>query len=312
MGLEIVCPICNLEHIPHNREKCPQCDADLTCFKVLDTLVEAVGETAEPLTSPSKLPIRRKRVFLACFFGVLAVLGVALLGFGLYRIRMIESRLGLQRMAFKHAVDTVVSRSELILAKQDRMASLVMEQLESQRKLLMEQPPPEIRIEAQPSLDAKKVDLSSTEPFAGHFLGGSEITTPTQSSEAANNAFDFYQATDTDTLWEIAERFYGAGHFYPVLLEYNPELSIYNVSRKDRIAILKDTREAKRIYRAITLREENRLFWVYTVRAGDTPSVIKTRYCSGKACLPSEYDSNPNAQIHPGTKVKIQLAGVLK
>jgi len=312
MGSETVCPICNLEHIPHDREKCPQCDADLTCFKVLDTLAETLAETAEPARSPNAASMRKKRVFFPLFLGGLALLGATLLGLGVYRIRMLESRMIRQQSAFTHAVDTVGSRSDLILAKQEQMVSLVTEQLESRRKLSEAQPLPEIRIDERPFLDIGKGDISGTEPIAGHFPGGSGIKTPTRSIEAAGNAFDCYRATDTDTLWGIAERFYGAGHFYPVLLEHNPELSIYNVSRKDRIAILKAAGEAKRIYRAITLLADNRLFWVYTVRSGDTPIVIKTRYCPGKACLPSKYDSHPNARMYPGTKVTIQLAGALK
>ena len=312
MGLDIVCPICNLEHIAHDREKCPQCDADLTCFKVLDAWVEDVAETADPVTLPNDGPLGKKRVGLPFFWGSLAALAVIMLGLGLYRIQMIESRLTLQRSAFNHAVDTVVSRSDLVLAKQDQIAALFTEQLEIERKLLVEKQRPEIRIESQPSVDVKKGDLSGTKPSAGQFSSASEIKTATRSSQAADNAFDYYQATDTDTLWNMAQRFYGAGHFYPVLLEHNPDLSIYQVSRNDRIAILKDVKEAKRIYRSITLLEDKRLFWYYTVRSGDTPLVIKTRYCPEQTCLPSTFDATLNGQLHPGTKVKIQLAGALK
>ena len=48
MMLGTDCPICQLEHIPDDRDRCPQCDSDLTCFRVLETLREPEAQTAEP------------------------------------------------------------------------------------------------------------------------------------------------------------------------------------------------------------------------------------------------------------------------
>jgi len=41
----IVCPICKLEHIPIDKNTCPQCDSDLTCFKVLDAIPDEIQIT---------------------------------------------------------------------------------------------------------------------------------------------------------------------------------------------------------------------------------------------------------------------------
>jgi len=37
---DITCPVCNLKHIQGDKSACPQCDSDLTCFKILDKLQE--------------------------------------------------------------------------------------------------------------------------------------------------------------------------------------------------------------------------------------------------------------------------------
>ena len=56
--------------------------------------------------------------------------------------------------------------------------------------------------------------------------------------------------TETDTLWGIAKRFYGSGFYYPVLQEHNPDLAIYTIGKKDRIAVLKDSGTVKRVFPA--------------------------------------------------------------
>ena len=69
MAEEITCPVCRLEHISAEKNKCPQCDADLTCFKVLSSLPEE--------------PIREKNiqgtgfpvwVFIILFIGFITVI----------------------------------------------------------------------------------------------------------------------------------------------------------------------------------------------------------------------------------------------
>ena len=69
MAEEITCPVCGLEHISAEKARCPQCDSDLTCFKVLSSLPEE--------------PIREKNiqgmgfpvwVFIILFIGFITVI----------------------------------------------------------------------------------------------------------------------------------------------------------------------------------------------------------------------------------------------
>ena len=89
--------------------------------------------------------------------------------------------------------------------------------------------------------------------------------------EKETPCFRIYHATDDDTLWEIARALYGAGHYYPVLLEHNPDLHVYRISSKDTIRYLCKPALAAGVYRSITALKHNRRYWKYTVRPARYP-----------------------------------------
>lgn len=45
----IPCPVCGFTHVPEERESCPQCDADLVCFRLLGTLSP---RSSDPVLNP--------------------------------------------------------------------------------------------------------------------------------------------------------------------------------------------------------------------------------------------------------------------
>ena len=77
MASDNTCPICGFHLIKAQTAKCPQCDADLACFTVLDSIPDEVpalsdigGRKSEdggrrtedrPLSSGSEPPIRENR-----------------------------------------------------------------------------------------------------------------------------------------------------------------------------------------------------------------------------------------------------------
>jgi len=110
--------------------------------------------------------------------------------------------------------------------------------------------------------------------------------------------FIVYHAKDDDTLWEIAQDLYGSGIFYPILLEHNPDLRVYNISSRDKIRYLCDKTLVAGIYKAIVGRKQNRLYWKYTVRAGDTQKALIKRYClNQKECLVKDISLEPGIKI---------------
>lgn len=50
----IQCPVCQYTHIPGNMDTCPQCDSDLTCFRLLDGLSNKPPEPAP--SAPESAP----------------------------------------------------------------------------------------------------------------------------------------------------------------------------------------------------------------------------------------------------------------
>ena len=59
MAEEGACPICGFERLQTDQDNCPQCDADLTCFKVLDSIPE---ELVEPVSEHQSSIVAIRRV----------------------------------------------------------------------------------------------------------------------------------------------------------------------------------------------------------------------------------------------------------
>lgn len=95
--------------------------------------------------------------------------------------------------------------------------------------------------------DSDSVRISVDVPEKNSHPDGRKLN-PQAKATAGGSAFKFYRAAETDTLWGIAKRFYGSGFYYPVLLEHNPDLAIYTIGKKDRIAVLKNSGVVKRIF----------------------------------------------------------------
>jgi hypothetical protein len=136
-----------------------------------------------------------------------------------------------------------------------------------------------------------------------------DLSTPHE-AKAGRNAYQIYQVREKDTLWDIAARFYGSGFFYPVLLEQNPHLAIYKISPENRIIVLQDIEQVKRIYNEITESRDDILYWYYTVRRGDTLASLRHRYCPSQDCFQMRTGSDQDSYLQPGKKIKIQLSGV--
>ncbi|BBO85672.1 hypothetical protein DSCO28_62380 [Desulfosarcina ovata subsp. sediminis] len=308
---EMACPVCEREHIPTDQETCPQCGADLTCFRVLDELEEtaATGGGNGAVTEPAENRlISEKRTASSFFWGILVASAVFIFAVGVYRFWTIEALVKEQQTIFRHKVEMVASRLDAAHEKQERFASLIEKHLETEGKRSVEKPPLQTDGDHPLPVDGHRETPPASQPQPESFDDTVDVATELSNPIAMGHAFHVYQATDTDTLWGIARRFYGAGYYYPVVLYHNPELSIYRMSQKDRIKLLKDADQARQIYKEIIVFEDNRRYWLYTARPGDTPVSIKMRYCPGKSCLPLSLDAEPRVRIRPGRKIKIQLA----
>jgi nucleoid-associated protein YgaU len=87
-----------------------------------------------------------------------------------------------------------------------------------------------------------------------------------------------YQSKKHETLWSIAKENYGKGYYYPVLIELNPGLSIYNHFSYGNIRILKKQAKALEIYKQNTFKKNNIIYYRYPVLFQDSWEKISKRF----------------------------------
>jgi hypothetical protein len=280
---------------------------------VLETLLEPEAQTAELATlekNPRMTQTANKRTSL--FFAVSGFLWGALtivLGLQIYWITGLRSGVLEQQYVFNDAFSKMEFRLDRISEHQDKVFTEVTAQIENLRtKLNREQKPPAV-LAAGLADDSDSVRISLDMPEKISPADGRKLNPPAKSA-AGGSVFKFYQAAESDTLWGIAKRFYGSGFYYPVLLEHNPNLAIYTIGKKDRIAVLKDSSVVKRIFNEITTKQDGILYWYYTVRPEDTRSSVKHKYCPSQDCFQMPTGVDRDSTLQPGEKIKIQLSGV--
>lgn len=83
---------------------------------------------------------------------------------------------------------------------------------------------------------------------------------------------------DNQTLWDIAKIYWGDGNLYPLFLEWNDLLSLYNYKSGDKIVIQGDSYYAKNLYDNFIIRISNKKYYRYMVRPHDTWLVIQKRF----------------------------------
>lgn len=267
------CPICGLERIALENSKCPQCDADLTCFKILDSL---------PDEFVRERPGSRRRFIFNVAIILLLGLSTALALFQTYRLKQVELwaldqqtypvgiRIDMDTELKRRALNRSMPRADVTTPT--RALSEALEGMEESS--VLKKSPEKLDTGSGP---LKKVD------------------------------FWIYAAAEKDTLWDISKRYYGSGYYYPVILEYNSHLFIYQIGEGVRMKILKDSSQAKGIYKKITEREGNKLCWYYTVAEGDTLQSVAKKFYKTTEMVRWITAPNPLMDFHPGERIKILL-----
>lgn len=261
MASERTCPVCNLEHILPEKTSCPQCDADLTCFQVLDSL---------PDEAVFKRTGSRIQVILIATAGLFLCLSGLLIVSQSSRIKELESWISNQQT---YPIRIKIS------------------------------PEAGVALRFRNGRESPNVDLPRSEAAMEKTLE----TLPPEEYSTEGLEFLTYEASEKDTLWVIAKRYYGVGEYYPVLLEHNSHLGIYDIGDGVRVKILKNADLAGEIYKKIIKREGNRIYWFYRVVQGDTLPSIAKRYYKTKDGVRRIIDLNPTMELKPGEAIKIAL-----
>lgn len=290
MTSDTICPICGFQGVAADNEKCPQCDADLSCFRVLDSL-------------PDTLPRQRTAprggfwvmggtlLLLSALFGVL---------FGwVFRSEKIGTE-GLQGQIYP-------VRIRIDMEKE-------LERRASKR-------PPEFEPGVVLSLETIVDGLEMAEGFRGAEKGpdlpaeeekkqdrvGSREGQDQERENEQGDRFWIYRTAGDDTLWKIAQKCYGSGWYYPVLLKHNRATGVYDLREDLRIRILKDVFQAGQLYKRIIVKEGHRVCYLHVVEAGDTLQSLARKFYGTEDGVDRILARNPDLTMAPGEEIKIEL-----
>jgi hypothetical protein len=294
MGGITTCPICGFSNIPEDRANCPQCDADLVCFRLLEEGFPApsipgtdMPETEEAVeqaapSSPQNNTGAWGRGIGICA-AVMVVLAIILISWTTTRrlaglagsVAALDARLG--QVDRTHEVSKDIQSTAIRIGNQVNTLERRIERMDSRVEKVVETL---ISVQKKTPGDIDQKEMAGDIPAA------------------PEPCMEEYQAKDTDTLWRIARDLFGSGIYYPVLMACNPSLNIFTINRRDRLIYPCDKTRVRGLYRQITAVKQNRRYWKYTVRPGDTPQSVADRYCSDKNnCFVSGFPFNTGEAI---------------
>jgi hypothetical protein len=114
-----------------------------------------------------------------------------------------------------------------------------------------------------------------------------------------------YLIKETDTLWDLAEHFYGNGKYYPVIMEQNPGLVISDIHDEEVLRLFNERTVLEDIYKRRIEWRDGLVLWKHKVGAGETRQSIENRFASPGFSGRVFYEKAPD--IQPGATVRIIL-----
>ena len=358
------CPVCGKEQIPMDRQQCPQCNSDLTCFQVLDTLMEQREQVErgaverEPLErgSVEHVPLERgsverepmergvaerepmewesvraersRIVWLPAT--ILLVFLIGGLGWVFYQNLLI-----IQTVKDNHKSLEYVDRSVQDLV---RKVELGKAEVEPEKERQRERPPVNIsrgvpskglermsdnaKIQEEvPCPGEAKVNTPADEKAAIFPTKGRMAVKPSVEGKAVKPSakvkghaaepkcarFFWYETTDKDTLWGIAERFYQSGRYYPVLLIMNPQISIYEIKAGQRFKILENQKDVITAFNRSIEREGLCVYIWYQVQEDDTLKTLSRKFYKTDDQYSIINQINPSLHLEPGQRIRVLL-----
>jgi hypothetical protein len=272
MASDNTCPICRFHLVSTEAVKCPQCDADLSCFTVLNSIPDEAPvsedgrQRAEGRRSPSVI-----RLLLLC--AVLFLIA------------------GLTTGLFLSAI-------------------------------LQPEPPPPVFLQAFPvgiKISAKTpLYYSAMDPSAfdgpGFFPeSASKIEMVPSDLKGASagvpkaETFTDYETTGDETLWRISKKCYGSGFYFPVLMELNSGLGVYNLEKGARLKIFRNAGRAQKLYHRIIRVAGKSVWYGYRVVKGDSFEGIAKKFYGPEGTKQRIMAANPHATLQPGERIEVEL-----
>jgi hypothetical protein len=308
------CPVCGKGGVDQAAQHCPQCHADLECFALLERLQEA-GPVAPAGTPEQQAPagphgsggwVWRWGVHALGFLLLLAV-------FVLQLMALWQPRPEPAAVDGVWNADVTTAALRAMVGKIDRLSGRL-ETLEAQLRDLGNS---QARgLELTTALGGQLAQVVSRVDGSGDALAPAASVPSAQSAqsppgEAVTTATGralapHHHLSPGETLWSIAQRYYGQGWLYPVLIAQNPGLAIYHEG-SGVLRLFADPAQAQALYREITPPGgEGRLFR-YQVQAGDDWYRLAERFLGRAQRAPELLALNPGSELTPGRRILIPL-----
>jgi hypothetical protein len=301
------CPVCGKTDLAEHLAQCPQCNADLECFRLLEALheeqstpgvdaevvgslsrrVDAIGPLLQRLQDSMHQLQRtaRRRTALLILVSVMWGLVVAAGAWLLY-----------------WRWDTPHERTEVMAS-----AAFLVE-------LTRERPPEKALREALVkavagiehvsqqvvALEQRVAELATQPPAI-------DTKDPSGAASAPEPAVLYHEPHQNETLWGIAHKYYQQGRLYPALLETNPGLGIYFAPAYGQLRLPADRQGAEAIVARVVFTKDARRFFRYPVQVADTWQSIAERFYGRGDEAAWLQVLNAEAQPQPGTRVVVPL-----
>ena len=258
----IQCPVCNKNGLSEALQSCPQCNADLECFQLLDKLIEPDTENALQQKQIDKVFVNKennKNNGSRLYMVVLIVICMLLIGQIFYFKRQfiqseqaLKSEISQLSKQLQKTIKIQSSKAKPVIVK--RSDNTALQAINNKITAMKE-------IFSAELFDIKNNIslLSSTEENARQQLDKPSDDAEVLSKQLPKELFVtqqeehiiLYQSTKDDTLWSIAKKFYGSGIYYPVILKMNPGLSLKNHQRYGKIKLFKQHKNMLESYKKI-------------------------------------------------------------
>jgi hypothetical protein len=282
---ETTCPVCDFRQVSLEASRCPQCDADLKCYEIIDALPDELVVNAPDARGTGR--ISPKPVLLIGIAGVAICLLCAGFFFFFASFKQLQSQLETQRARIR---EIELALSEPRHASVEEASGPKPAAPESNREAAGAAAPP-----AVPSAG----NLPSARPPLPSVEG------PASDLQADEEDFFVYHLQSGDRLWTLAKKFYRNGDLYPLLLLHNPHLEIYGTKAGAEVKILEDRKKAQAIFDRIAERDHGEIYYWCTLSEADTLASLTARFYGPYASPERITDLNPGVAIEAGNRIRI-------
>jgi len=304
---KVDCPVCGKTALADHLAQCPQCNADLECFRLLEALYE---EQSTPGVEAEVVRSLSRRVE----------------DIGLLLQRLQDSLHQVQQAAKRRTAMRIVVSVMLMLvsaASAWRLSvrwdtpparAAVMSSAALLAVLTRERPPEQALREAVANavagiehvsqqvaaLEQRVAELATQPPAL-------DTKAPSVAASAAEPAFLVHAPHQNESLWRIAQTYYQQGMLYPAILETNPGLGIYFAPDYGHLRLPPNRQAAEAIVARVVFTKDAKRFLCYQVQVADTWQSIAARFYGRGDEAARLQALNAEAPLQPGTRVVVPL-----